>query len=167
VTSRPSKIRWTAEEYQRYLLTGEEPTTEPDPGLPKRGRTEKHVRAGRCHRVTVRRPDVGVTFDSLTEERRYDWLLAQPDVRHVDVHPVVSLPGGIRYRSDFLVYGPREDDTALLGAVPLWLEDVKGSAKLPTEFRRIRKLFDSHHPRAPLRVVIWDSGEKTWKEVPA
>lgn len=87
----------------------------------------------------------GIKFDSLAEREYYLLLKADQDVKHIDVHPTVTLHGGIRYKPDFIVwYGFGGD---------VWQEavEVKGAAK--AEFRRLRKLFDSSHPLAPLKVV--------------
>jgi hypothetical protein len=137
----------------------------------KGGRTEKRVAGSRRNAVLVRRPDVGVTFRSLSDERRYDWLMAQPETLHVDVYPMISLPGGIRYQADFLVW---EDGCGELVAAPhgccsagptAHVEDVKGPPTLDTAFRRIRALFDAAHPLGPLRVVRWHQGTGTWEDL--
>lgn len=147
---------WSAEDYQTYLNTGKEP--EKEPKQVSREREVVEVRGGRHHRKLVRRPDLGLTFDSLTEERRYDWLIAQPEIVHVDVHPILQLPHGIRYQADFCVH------FAPLGGgfMPCCrVEDVKSKRGMTTEFRRLKRIFDQTHPFAPLVVVQWIS--KQWK----
>jgi len=144
--------RWTSEQYQEYVRTGKEPESVAV------GRVEKRVTRGRHHRVTVHRPDLGLSFASLTEERRYDWLVEQPEVVHVDVHPIFQLPNGLRYCGDFLIH------FAPLGGgfVPKCrVEDVKGRQKISTAFRRLKRVFDQAHPFSPLVVVRWQ--DKQWK----
>ena len=66
--------------------------------------------------------------------------------RHIDVHPMLTLPGGIRYCADFLIW---------YACGEVGIEDVKAppiAAK--SEFRRIKKLVDAYHPAGPLRVVF-------------
>ena len=140
-------------------------------------RVEKRA-GGRIPRTIVdATAEVGCKFDSKDEARRYDWLKAQPDVVHIDVHPVFNL-GPIRYHADFLVWkrqrctwhcavdrlpnGTRVDECFECEVHPDAVEDVKGR-KPSTDFNRIRKLFDSCHPLAPLRVVRWHKGE--WREI--
>ena len=118
-------------------------------------RTVKSVDSGRHHRKLVKRPDVGCTFASLTEERRYDWLMAQDDVKWVDVHPILTLPHGIRYHADFLVHYDTYNHE-------YQLEDVKSKRSMTTEFKRLKKIVDSSHPLAPLVIVQWIDGE--WRE---
>ena len=124
-------------------------------------RTERRVTTGRCKRTTVKRPDLGVTFASLTEERFFEHLRGLEGVTHIDIHPVFTLPGGIRYHGDFiswrtLPHGER--------AGSAW--EVKGSEKhaKATAIRRMKRLFDAHHPLSPLRVVIADGNG--WREIP-
>ena len=155
---------WTTEQYHHYLATLEEPKDKPlaDSFAPT-VRVEKRISTGRCKRTTVKRPDLGVTFASLTEERFFEHLRGLEGVTHIDIHPVFTLPGGIRYHGDFiswrtLPHGER--------AGSAW--EVKGSEKHAnaTAIRRIKRLFDSAHPMAPLRIVIWDRAGKAWREIP-
>ena len=119
-------------------------------------RTVKSIDAGRHHRKIVKDPNVGVSFSSLTEARRYDFLMAQPEVIWVDVHPVFELGHGLRYCADFLVH------IGKLGGFDHRVEDVKSTRSLTTSFKRTKKLFDSSHPFAPLVVVQYLNGE--WVE---
>jgi len=100
----------------------------------------------------------GFRFDSKMEAKRYAyWKLLQQagEVLHIDVHPVVSLPGGIRWTLDFAVWFP---DGCVL------FEDVKSPPTANrTEFRRMRKQFDLLHPAAPLSVVTLR--KKRWIEI--
>lgn len=82
----------------------------------------------------------GIRFDSLAEKDFYALMKASKGVVHIDVHPTVTLPGGIRYRPDFIVW--RQEGPEAF--------EIKGVIK--TEFRQVRKLFDQFHPLAPLRV---------------
>ena len=93
----------------------------------------------------------GIAFDSLTERDRYLWLKDQPEVEYVDVHPAFTLPGGVRFTADFLVY--TDGGT--------WAEDVKGR-RPGTDFNRTWKTFNFHHALAPL-IVVRRKG-KGWKE---
>lgn len=107
----------------------------------------------------------GHRFDSLTEGARYEYWKARlkvGNIAHIDVHPVVTLPGGIRYTPDFGIW---VDSACWDGSVCARFEDVKG---VVTEaFKLKRKLFDATHPAAPLSVV---KGRKTargyvWTEI--
>lgn len=101
----------------------------------------------------------GIRFDSRAEAEFYQILKADKCILHVDVHPTVTLPGGIRYRPDFMVYRQMEEKIPLgphRGAGRLFWEksevvEVKGA--ITQDFRRIRKLFDEFHPLGPLKVV--------------
>ena len=75
----------------------------------------------------------GITFDSKAEAEMYQLQKADPAVKHIDVHPTLTLPGGIRYKPDFLIW---KNDSA---ARPTVIE-VKGV--VTQDFRRMRKLFD-------------------------
>lgn len=87
----------------------------------------------------------GIKFDSKAEREYYLLLKADKEVVHIDVHPIITLPGGIRYKPDFLVYQRLENLR--------WAQfhEVKGIVK--PEFKRLRKLFDATHPLAPMVVV--------------
>ncbi len=147
--------KWTAAEYNHFLKTGNKPRRNHE-----QEREVVEVKTGRMHRKMVKRPDVGVTFASLTEERRYDWLMAQPDTEHVDVHPIFTLPHGIRYHADFLVHL----DLSYLGFTQLQMraEDVKSKRSMTTAFKRLKAIFDDSHPWAPLWIVQWIDGR--WVE---
>ena len=170
---------WSTEELAAYVKAGSpegwEPPkfqpmvcTCPSPSCllhgypsPPKTRTEKRVTTGRCKRIIVRDPRVGCAFDSLTEFRRWEWLIAQPDVVHVDVHPIFDVQGE-RYHGDFLVWRRSGRDDVWADAV----EEIKASEKhaRATDIRRMKRLFDAHHPLSPLRIVYWDNPNKAWKE---
>lgn len=114
------------------------------------------VTTGRHHRKLVKRADVGCTFSSLTEERRWLWLREQSEVVHVDVHPIFELGHGIRYCADFMVHIEKVSVYK-----EIRVEDVKSKRSLTTAFKDRKKLFDSSHPLAPLHVVQWI--DKQWK----
>ena len=99
----------------------------------------------------------GFRFDSQLEARRYEWLKADPTVVWLDIHPVVTLSTGRRWKLDFMVY-PRE------GAP--WLEDVTGATRGEAWRRKTLKAEDvrAHHP-IELRLIVWDRAAKEWKEV--
>lgn len=134
-----TRRNWTTEEYRRYLATGWRPD---DPLAPK----PKPVAEPRApsNKYGARRTERdGHRFDSLVEAARYEALKADPAVAWIDVHPVVTLPGAVRFKADFLVTyrdGRRE------------LEDVKG-ARPRTDFWRLKQLLDAVHPLRPLVVV--------------
>ena len=128
---------WTTEQYKHFVATGQRPESAPKAN--KYGAT----------RVTKD----GLKFDSRVEADRYGFLKTAAGVRWVDVHPVFTLPGGIRYRADFCVWS--------LDGPPL-VEDVKG-AKPGTDFWRIKQLFDASHPLSPLMVVRRRKGE--WESI--
>ena len=139
---------WTAEQYREYLRSQKEPGHVVSVDGELQERTVKEVNTGRHHRKLVKRSDLGITFDSLTEERRYDFLKAQSGVLHIDPHPLFQLPHGIRYQADFLVY---------FGA-SVRVEDVKSKRGVTTEFRRLKAIFDDAHPFSPLYVVQYVNG---------
>lgn len=108
----------------------------------------------------------GIRFDSLAEREFYALLKADKGVVHIDVHPTITLPGGIRYKPDFLVW--RSGWTAIdnVGFLPPDTDALRGEiievkGKVLPEFRRLRKLFDASHPLAPMRVVRKDG--KFWE----
>jgi len=141
---------WTAEEYREYLRSQKEPghVVSVDGELQEQEREVVEVNTGRHHRKIVKAHDIGVTFDSQTEANRYDFLVAQSGVVHVDVHPVYDLIPNVRYRADFAVY---------FGA-SVRVEDVKSTRKPTTDFKRMKALFDYLHPLSPLVVVQWIEG---------
>lgn len=169
--------RWTAEEYRLYVTNGIEPTTplgdEPvsNPFELPQARTVKRVSSGRCKRNIVHRTDLGVTFDSDTEEKRYEYLIARPDVSHVDVHPIFRHPNGTTFKPDFLVHQRPIwcDPTTGQSLRTAWVEDVKppkkgGGPLLTTSYRRAKAAFDAWHPLGPCRTIWTDDGGKTWQE---
>lgn len=87
----------------------------------------------------------GITFDSKAEHEMYQLLKADRDTLHIDCHVPVTLPGGLRFNIDFVVYKKTENDTGRIEAI-----EVKGH---PTQdFKRMLKLFNETHPLAPLQV---------------
>jgi len=83
----------------------------------------------------------GVKFASKSEEAFYQMLKLDPAVLHIDCHVPVTLPGGVRYALDFLVWKKDGPPEAI---------EVKGF--VTQGFRIQRKLFDQFHPLSPLRV---------------
>lgn len=149
---------WTTEQAREFFRTGKAPVSA-SKGDPCE-RTVTEVTTGRHHRKLVKRADVGVTFASLTEERRFDYLMGLPEVVHVDIHPVLSLPHGIRYHADFLVHRMKwQADKEFWTGVRI--EDVKSKRSMTTDFRRLKKIVDDSHPFGPLFVVRWIN--KQWK----
>lgn len=98
----------------------------------------------------------GIRFDSLAEREFYAILKAAKGVLHVDVHPTLTLPGGIRYKVDFVAY--LRDAEGRQGVIAY---EVKGA--VTQDFRRMRKLFDAVHPLAPLKVLR--KTKKGWEEI--
>ena len=96
----------------------------------------------------------GFTFGSKIEHEYYQLLKLQQRaglIKHIDVHPTVTLSGGIRWKLDFMVYH------GIVNNGKIELIDVKG---FETEgFRIKRKLFDAAHPLAPLIVVKKKGGK--------
>src|SRR5690606_32991467 len=99
-------------------------------------------------------------FDSKAEGEFYKLLKASPGAIHIDVHPTVTLPGGIRYKPDFGVISARGWTESREGRyhnfVRTWDDlkieyyEVKGA--ITPDFRTKRKLFDKFDPMAPLKV---------------
>ncbi len=125
--------------------------------VPAEGTTTPPAAAGGgsyWQNAKIRRPIIdGIRFDSATEARRYQELRADQGIEHVDVHPVVTLPGGIRTSWDFLVFR--------VGQWEPWLEEIKGRPP-GTDRMRIIRLHRATHP-LPLRVLLWRGRE--WKEI--
>lgn len=122
------------------------------------GRTVQRVSTGRMHRNLVRDPAWGGRALTGTEARWYDDH--RGEYRHVDVHPVVTLHGGIRYVADFLAWPPRET------CDPPQLVDVKASEKhaRATEIQRVAALC-REHPLGPLVVTWWDRAAREWRRL--
>jgi len=98
----------------------------------------------------------GFSFDSMVERDFYLWLREDPVVNHIDVHPVFSLPGGIRFTADFIGWYTKD-------ALPQCeVIDVKGM-RPKTDFIRMWKLFNATHPLGPLVVVSRKNGK--WREM--
>jgi len=87
----------------------------------------------------------GIQFDSKAEARRYQELKLREQCGSImgfNRQPSFLLPGGIRYRPDFIVCD-------LAGQI--WVEDVKG---LETQaFKLKQKLWRETYPWMPLRII--------------
>jgi len=123
----------------------------------------------------------GHKFDSKIEAEYYRELKADPTVLHVDVHPTVTLAGGVRFRPDFLVWrGTLEGNRQLhrfevapgmFEVVPEpwdksfkgYLEVIEIKGVITPDFRTKRKLFDQFHPLAPLKV--FRKTRKGWEAI--
>ena len=115
----------------------------------------------------------GFRFDSHLEMNRYLFLLRQPYVSHVDVHPIVTIDAGKvgRVTMDFGVYIEPEYCAEGYGCgQAMHYEDVKGWHWLDgkakrrcrrTEFMRMWQRFDNAHPAAPLWIVSRSPGMKS------
>lgn len=68
-------------------------------------------------------------------------LKLDPTVRHIDIHPKVSLPGGITLSVDFIVWRKSGPEAI----------EVKGYET--QDFKTKRKLFNQFHPLSPLQVL--------------
>lgn len=87
----------------------------------------------------------GIEFDSKAEARRYTELklLKQAgEIKGFGIQPSFVLPGGIRYRADFIVC----DKDGLI-----WVEDVKGVCT--KEFSLKQKLWKDSYPWLELRLM--------------
>ena len=155
---------WTTGEYHLFLKNGTIPerfregaggavTGAPDNPRPA---TRNKYGAQRCEAD-------GIRFDSKVERDYYLLLKEQPAVAHIDVHPFVSLPGGIRKAWDFLVWwyaeARAENGFRIEGHYPEFI-DVKGRDP-STDDRRMIALHRASHP-VPLRIVQRKKGE--WVE---
>jgi len=97
----------------------------------------------------------GITFDSKMEANYYGTLKMRKmagEIVHFDIHPIVTLPGNIQWKLDFIVYYPDKRIEAI---------DVKGFET--QAFKLKQKLFNSTHPLAPLAVIKKLKG-KIWQE---
>lgn len=90
----------------------------------------------------------GINFDSLAERDWYNEIKKDPELIHIDTHVFVTLPGGVRWKVDFIAYF--KEKTIVY--------EVKG--KQSTDFKNKRKLFDQFHPLAP--VQVWGKRGKQW-----
>ena len=116
-------MRVTKDEYQRLLADGKKPNK---------------------YRNVKTEID-GYTFDSKAEARRYLELkiLSEADeIMGFGLQPSFVLPGGIRYRPDFIVCDKG-------GTV--WVEDVKGHET--KDFKLKKKLWDSHYKWLKLKII--------------
>lgn len=84
----------------------------------------------------------GIIFDSKAESDLYILLKSLRKTDHIDVHVPVSLPGGVRFKVDFIVWN--SDGTA---------EAFEYKGKETSDFRTKLKLFDNYHPLKPLKVI--------------
>lgn len=87
----------------------------------------------------------GITFDSKAEARRYADLKLQHragQIRWFSRQPSFVLPGGIRYRPDFIVCSPDGK---------IHVEDVKGYET--KDFKLKHKLWDATFPGLPLVII--------------
>ncbi|SMC38356.1 DUF1064 domain-containing protein [Papillibacter cinnamivorans] len=87
----------------------------------------------------------GHTFDSQLEANRYvdlKRLKRAGKIKGFGIQPSFVLPGGIRYRPDFIVCGA--DGT-------IWVEDAKG--KETKDFILKRKLWEEAYPWLELKIV--------------
>ena len=116
---------------------------------------EAHAKAKKSKYHAVPVDWDGIRFDSTAEAAYYGQLrlrLKAGEIAHVDVHPVVSLPGGVRWKLDFLVW-PADS------SAPYYV-DVKGV--VTQDFRTKRKLFEGCHPA---RLLVVKKAGKGWEEL--
>ena len=109
------------------------------------------LRLSRRHKYNAQKTKVnGHTFDSKAESEYFGLLklkIRAGEIKYIDVHPVVSLPGGIRWKLDFFIYYPDGKIEAI---------DIKG---FETQvFKMKQKLFNQFHPLAPLKVITKKGG---------
>ncbi len=106
----------------------------------------------------------GIKFDSMAERDFYLEAKVDPETVHIDCHVPVTLPAGVRYRIDFVVWKKTfcmtHDASDACAPAPFPTE-IKGV--IMSSFRIVRKLFDSVHPMRPLRVIRRQG--KRWVEV--
>ncbi len=106
----------------------------------------------------------GVVFDSLAERDKYIELINDPLTIWIDCHVAVSLPGGLRFKIDFIVWRRTfckiHDRNDACCPAPEAIE-VKGVAT--SDFKIKRKLFNEFHPLKPLSVIRRQG--KRWVEV--
>ena len=119
-------MRMTKEEYQLFI--------------------SKNSAAGKQSKYKNVKTEVdGYSFDSRAEARRYTELklLRQAgEIKGFGLQPSFTLPGGIRYRPDFIVCGADGS---------LWVEDVKGMET--KDFKLKKRLWESHYTWLELRVI--------------
>ncbi len=87
----------------------------------------------------------GITFDSKLESERYKQLKFMKhanEIRWFNLQPSFTLPGGIRYRPDFIVC----DINGLI-----WVEDAKG--RETKEFIIKKKQFKEYYQGLELRII--------------
>jgi len=89
----------------------------------------------------------GIIFDSKAEARRYGELKLMAKANEImgfGIQPSFVLPGGVRYRPDFIVCGKD-------GKV--WCEDVKSAGTLTEGFKIKHKLWLAHYKWLELKIV--------------
>ena len=87
----------------------------------------------------------GHSFDSKAEARRYvelKMLQNEKEIKGFGLQPSFVLPGGIRYRPDFIIC---DADGRI------WVEDVKGMET--KDFKLKKKLWEAHYPWIELKIV--------------
>jgi Uma2 family endonuclease len=92
-------------------------------------------------------PVDGHAFDSQGEAGRYlelKLLQRAGEIRGFGIQPSFVLPGGIRYRPDFIVCG--KDGT-------IWVEDFKSEGTITQTFKMKYKLWEVAYPFLELRVI--------------
>lgn len=106
----------------------------------------------------------GIRFDSKAEAHKYQELKLDPEVVHVDCHVPVTLPGGVRFKVDFVVYRKTfceahdKNDGCYSSS-----EAVEVKGRETPDFKLKRRLFDEFHPMRPLTVVRRQG--KRWVEL--
>lgn len=127
---------------------------------------------GNRNKYNARKTEIdGIKFDSLAEGEMYQLLKRDPEVRHIDCHVPVTLPGGVRLNIDFIVhkFGHMAKTTRLEQNGEIthfhdWqIEAIEVKGKATPDFKTKRKLFDQFHPLAPLKV--YRKTGKRWESI--
>ena len=84
----------------------------------------------------------GIKFDSRMALEFYRVQKLDPDVLHIDTHVSLTLPCGIKYRVDFLIW--YKDNR---------IRPVEVKGVIESDFRIKWKQFNLSHPLAPLEVI--------------
>lgn len=87
----------------------------------------------------------GITFDSKAEARRYQelkLLKRAGEIQGFGIQPSFVLPGGIRYRPDFIVCDKNGR---------IYVEDVKGHET--AAFKIKKKQFEAMYPYLELEII--------------
>ena len=100
----------------------------------------------------------GIRFSSMAEAELYQLLKADEKTLHIDAHVPITLPGGLRFNIDFILW-KKIDKSESSDVVSGVVEAIECKGFETEVFKKLRRLFDSTHPLSPL-IVFRKEGNK-------